>query len=105
MDTFNHLEDLGEVAFDVRSGGVGLDDQTGFLEQFVRTRTSRRTETPAPIGIAWISAVAFMGFEVKGLTWYRAALTLPTPKGGGFSAGRDRPVRPGRDLLSDPSGT
>src|SRR5271165_4245344 len=37
--------------------------------------TSRRTETPAPIGIAWISAVAFMGLEVKGLTWYRAALT------------------------------
>src|SRR5271166_6334152 len=37
--------------------------------------TSRRTETPAPIGIAWISAVVFMGLEVKGLTWYRAALT------------------------------
>jgi hypothetical protein len=36
VDTFNHLEDLGEVAFDIRSGGVGLDDQTGFLEQFVR---------------------------------------------------------------------
>src|SRR5271165_364598 len=35
--------------------------------------TSRRTETPAPIGIAWISAVAFMGLEVKGLTGYRAA--------------------------------
>jgi hypothetical protein len=26
VDTFNHLEDLGEVAFDIRSGGVGLDD-------------------------------------------------------------------------------
>ena len=35
VDTFNHLEDLGEVAFDVRSRGVGLDDQTGLLEQFV----------------------------------------------------------------------
>ena len=36
MDAFNHLEDLGEVAFDVGSRGVGLDDQTGLLEQFVR---------------------------------------------------------------------
>ena len=36
MDAFHHLEDLGEVAFDVRSRGVGLDDQTGLLEQFVR---------------------------------------------------------------------
>ena len=63
MDAFNHLEDLGEVAFDVRSRGVGLDDQTGLLEQFVARWTSRRTETPAPIGIAWISAVAFMGLE------------------------------------------
>ena len=63
------------VAFDVRSRGVGLDYQTGFLEQFVACWTSRRTETLAPTGIAWISAVAFMGLEVKGLTWYRAALT------------------------------
>ena len=73
VDAFNNLKDLGEVAFDVRSRGVGLDDQTGLLEQFVARWTSRRTETPAPIGIAWISAVAFMGLEVKGLTWYRAA--------------------------------
>ena len=36
VDAFHNLEDLGEVAFDVRSRGVGLDDQTGFLEQFVR---------------------------------------------------------------------
>ena len=36
VDAFNNLEDLGEVTFDVRSRGVGLDDQTGFLEQFVR---------------------------------------------------------------------
>jgi hypothetical protein len=36
VDAFHHLEDLGEVAFDVRSRGVGLDDQTGLLEQFVR---------------------------------------------------------------------
>ena len=28
--------------------------------------TSRRTETPAPIGIAWISAVAFMGLGGEG---------------------------------------
>ena len=60
MDAFQRLEDLGEVAFDVRSRGVGLEDQTGFLEQFVARWTSRRTETPSPIGIAWISAVAFM---------------------------------------------
>jgi hypothetical protein len=58
------LENLGEVAFDVRSRGVGLDDQTGFLEQLVRERwTWRRTETPAPIRIAWISTVAFIGLE------------------------------------------
>src|SRR5208337_5111034 len=38
-------------------------------------------------GIAWISAVAFMGLEVKGLTWYRAALTAA------YHAG----VRPPRD--------
>ena len=36
MDAFHQLEDLGEVAFDVRSRGMGLDYQTGFLEQFVR---------------------------------------------------------------------
>ena len=36
MDAFQHVEDLGEVAFDVRSRGVSLDDQTGFPEQFVR---------------------------------------------------------------------
>ena len=87
VDAFNNLEDLGEVTFDVRSRGVGLDYQTGFLEQFVARWTSRRTETPAPIGIAWISAVAFMGLEVKGLTWYRAALTAA------YHAG----VRPPRD--------
>jgi hypothetical protein len=64
VDAFHHLEDLREVAFDVGSRGVGLDDQTGLLEQFVRARwTSRRTETPAPSGIAWILAVAFMGLE------------------------------------------
>ena len=79
MDVFHHLEDLGEVAFDVGSRGVGLDDQTGLLEQFVRARwTSRRTETPAPIGIAWISAVAFMGLEVKGLTWFGLPEPHPT---------------------------
>src|SRR5271157_2189362 len=36
VDAFNNLKDLGEVAFDVRSRGVGLDYQTGFLEQLVR---------------------------------------------------------------------
>jgi len=36
VDALHHLEDLGEVAFDIRSRGVGLDDQTGLLEQFVR---------------------------------------------------------------------
>ena len=35
VEAFQHVEDLGEVAFDVRSRGVGLDDQTGFLKQFV----------------------------------------------------------------------
>ena len=31
VDAFNNLQDLREVAFDVRSRGVGLDYQTGFL--------------------------------------------------------------------------
>jgi hypothetical protein len=67
VDALNSLEDLGEVAFDVCSRGVGLDDQTRFLEQFVRALDLAPHRDTAPSGIAWISAVAFMGLGGEGL--------------------------------------
>ena len=63
VDAFHHVEDLGEVAFDVRSRGVGSMIRPDCSSSSCVRWTSRRTETPAPIGIAWISAVAFMGLE------------------------------------------